>query len=141
MQNAKFKIQTLDLRSVFAFCILNLALRRRGRFIHGLIRQPVRFLVELPPDVLERDAPDPSRERHRLFVERLQPGVFTRYSPFICLTSNSESERMWSVAIPLAAAQRNAASNPLYSATLFVASASASFNSTTEPSSRSIRTP
>src|SRR5688572_19732895 len=48
---------------------------------------------------------------------------------------------MCSVRMPWAAAQRSAASSPLYSATLFVASGRASFNSTIEPSSRSMRAP
>src|SRR5688572_9028110 len=48
---------------------------------------------------------------------------------------------MCSVLMLWAAAQRSAASSPLYSATLFVASGRASFNSTIEPSSHSMRAP
>jgi serine/threonine protein kinase len=69
------------------------------------------------------------------------PACFTRYSPRICFTSSSESERTCSRRTPCSRAHDSAASSPRYSATLFVQIPIDPFSSTTEPSSRSMRTP
>src|SRR5678816_3236667 len=43
--------------------------------IHGFVAQAVGFLVELPPDMLERDMSDLPGESLRVFVERQQTRI------------------------------------------------------------------
>src|SRR5260221_8856439 len=50
---------------------------RRGLgFVHGDVGQPIRLRVQLPSDVLERDAVELRREQARARVERLEARVF-----------------------------------------------------------------
>jgi hypothetical protein len=70
------------------------------------------------------------------------PGCLTRYSPRICFTTSSESERIRTRRWPFARAHSSAARSPRYSATLFVATPMPSWKSVISvPSVSSTRTP
>src|SRR5260221_4187348 len=56
---------------------------RRGLgFVHGDVGQPIRLRVQLPSDVLERDAVELRRDQARAAVARLEPRVLDLESDF-----------------------------------------------------------
>ena len=111
----RLSVQSISRRRVaFGF-------QRRLGFVHPEVRQPVGFLVLLPPHMLERHVVQLRDEQAGAGYERLQAGVLDLVFAAHLLDEQLGIGADLHAAWPWSTAHCSAASRPLYSATLLVA--------------------